>query len=196
MKMRAYTGKRNSARYKYTKSQFYIDIAGLLMFRTINVSSYLSLMFCAIFSSPFLLSLFKGFLFFFKKRTFLFSTDCRKAFALVVRPPTEQSNLLFTFQITTEEPLKEDWLKMLCRHVANTICKADAVSTWESWWGAHIVHNKTGDLLSWECGITFGISRTFVDLLTECLFWRDDRVQNNLGEAREDARVSQYFSGK
>ncbi|XP_032080861.1 protein ECT2 isoform X2 [Thamnophis elegans] len=52
--------------------------------------------------------------------------DCRKAFALVVRPPTEQSNLLFTFQITTEEPLKEDWLKMLCRHVANTICKADA----------------------------------------------------------------------
>ncbi|XP_032080862.1 protein ECT2 isoform X3 [Thamnophis elegans] len=53
--------------------------------------------------------------------------DCRKAFALVVRPPTEQSNLLFTFQITTEEPLKEDWLKMLCRHVANTICKADAL---------------------------------------------------------------------
>ncbi|XP_015672912.1 protein ECT2, partial [Protobothrops mucrosquamatus] len=51
---------------------------------------------------------------------------CHKAFALVVRPPTEQSNLLFTFQITTEEPLKEDWLKMLCRHVANTICKADA----------------------------------------------------------------------
>ncbi|KAK9401313.1 protein ECT2 [Crotalus adamanteus] len=53
--------------------------------------------------------------------------DCHKAFALVVRPPTEQSNLLFTFQITTEEPLKEDWLKMLCRHVANTICKADAL---------------------------------------------------------------------
>uniref|UniRef100_A0A8C5SUM0 Epithelial cell transforming 2 n=1 Tax=Laticauda laticaudata TaxID=8630 RepID=A0A8C5SUM0_LATLA len=52
--------------------------------------------------------------------------DCHKAFALVVRPPTEQSNLLFTFQITTEELLKEDWLKMLCRHVANTICKADA----------------------------------------------------------------------
>ncbi|XP_054838896.1 protein ECT2 [Eublepharis macularius] len=52
--------------------------------------------------------------------------DCHKAFALVVRPPTEQTNLLFSFQITTEEPLKEDWLKMLCRHVANTICKADA----------------------------------------------------------------------
>ncbi|XP_028587420.1 protein ECT2 isoform X2 [Podarcis muralis] len=52
--------------------------------------------------------------------------ECHKAFALVVRPPTEQSNLLFSFQITTEEPPKENWLKMLCRHVANTICKADA----------------------------------------------------------------------
>ncbi|XP_061493326.1 protein ECT2 isoform X3 [Rhineura floridana] len=52
--------------------------------------------------------------------------DCHKAFALVVRPPTEQTNLLFSFQITTEEPPKEDWLKMLCRHIANTICKADA----------------------------------------------------------------------
>uniref|UniRef100_A0A8C8RD20 Epithelial cell transforming 2 n=1 Tax=Pelusios castaneus TaxID=367368 RepID=A0A8C8RD20_9SAUR len=51
--------------------------------------------------------------------------DCHKAFALVVRPPTEQNNLLFSFQMTTEEPPKEDWLKMLCRHVANTICKAD-----------------------------------------------------------------------
>nr|XP_060623499.1 protein ECT2 isoform X7 [Anolis sagrei ordinatus] len=52
--------------------------------------------------------------------------DCHKAFALIVRPPTEQTNLLFSFQITTEEPPKEDWLKMLCRHVANTICKADS----------------------------------------------------------------------
>ncbi|XP_015270743.1 PREDICTED: protein ECT2 isoform X2 [Gekko japonicus] len=52
--------------------------------------------------------------------------DCHKAFALVVRPPTEQTNLLFSFQITSEEPPKEDWLRTLCRHVANTICKADA----------------------------------------------------------------------
>uniref|UniRef100_A0A8D0H8Q3 Epithelial cell transforming 2 n=1 Tax=Sphenodon punctatus TaxID=8508 RepID=A0A8D0H8Q3_SPHPU len=54
--------------------------------------------------------------------------DCHNAFAVVVRPPTEQTNLLFSFQMTTEEPPKEGWLKMLCRHVANTICKADAVS--------------------------------------------------------------------
>ncbi|XP_063772342.1 protein ECT2 isoform X3 [Pseudophryne corroboree] len=52
--------------------------------------------------------------------------DCHNAFALVVRPPTEQTNQLFSFQLTTEEPLKVDWLKMLCRHIANTICKADA----------------------------------------------------------------------
>ncbi|XP_068137144.1 protein ECT2 isoform X2 [Hyperolius riggenbachi] len=52
--------------------------------------------------------------------------ECHNAFALVVRPPTEQANQLFSFQLTTEEPLKGDWLKMLCRHIANTICKADA----------------------------------------------------------------------
>ncbi|XP_069753016.1 protein ECT2 isoform X6 [Narcine bancroftii] len=52
--------------------------------------------------------------------------DCRSAFALLVRPPTEQSNLLFSFQLIVEEPKKDDWLKLLCRHVANTICKADA----------------------------------------------------------------------
>ncbi|XP_069720734.1 protein ECT2 isoform X2 [Phaenicophaeus curvirostris] len=52
--------------------------------------------------------------------------DCHKAFALVVRPPTELDNKLLSFQMTSEEPPKDDWLKMLCRHVANTICKADA----------------------------------------------------------------------
>ncbi|XP_058921434.1 protein ECT2 isoform X7 [Kogia breviceps] len=52
--------------------------------------------------------------------------DCRNAFALLVRPPTEQANVLLSFQMTSEELPKENWLKMLCRHVANTICKADA----------------------------------------------------------------------
>ncbi|KAF4796136.1 Protein ECT2 [Turdus rufiventris] len=52
--------------------------------------------------------------------------DCQKAFALVVRPPTELNNKLLSFQMTTEDPRKEEWLKTLCRHVANTICKADA----------------------------------------------------------------------
>uniref|UniRef100_A0A671PVK8 Protein ECT2-like n=1 Tax=Sinocyclocheilus anshuiensis TaxID=1608454 RepID=A0A671PVK8_9TELE len=52
--------------------------------------------------------------------------ECRNAFALVVRPPTEQENLLFSFQLTAEDTLKSTWLKTLCRQVANTICRADA----------------------------------------------------------------------
>ncbi|XP_006861909.1 PREDICTED: protein ECT2 isoform X2 [Chrysochloris asiatica] len=52
--------------------------------------------------------------------------DCHNAFALLVRPPTEQANVLLSFQMTSEELPKESWLKLLCRHVANTICKADA----------------------------------------------------------------------
>ncbi|MEQ2300566.1 Protein T2, partial [Ameca splendens] len=52
--------------------------------------------------------------------------ECVNAFALVVRPPTEQENLLFSFQLAGEETVKSDWLRTLCRHVANTICKADA----------------------------------------------------------------------
>ncbi|XP_072516448.1 protein ECT2 isoform X1 [Salminus brasiliensis] len=52
--------------------------------------------------------------------------ECQNAFALVVRPPTEQENLLFSFQLTAEDTLKSAWLKTLCRQVANTICRADA----------------------------------------------------------------------
>uniref|UniRef100_A0A8C7YTT8 Epithelial cell transforming 2 n=1 Tax=Oryzias sinensis TaxID=183150 RepID=A0A8C7YTT8_9TELE len=52
--------------------------------------------------------------------------ECVNAFALVVRPPTEQGNLLFSFQLVGEETVKSAWLRTLCRHVANTICRADA----------------------------------------------------------------------
>ncbi|XP_024114813.1 protein ECT2 isoform X2 [Oryzias melastigma] len=52
--------------------------------------------------------------------------ECVNAFALVVRPPTEQENLLFSFQLVGEETVKSVWLRTLCRHVANTICRADA----------------------------------------------------------------------
>uniref|UniRef100_A0A671MRD1 Epithelial cell transforming 2 n=1 Tax=Sinocyclocheilus anshuiensis TaxID=1608454 RepID=A0A671MRD1_9TELE len=47
--------------------------------------------------------------------------ECQNAFALVVHPPTEQENLLFSFQLTAEDTLKSAWLKTLCRQVANTI---------------------------------------------------------------------------
>lgn len=52
--------------------------------------------------------------------------ECQNAFALVVHPPTEQDNLLFSFQLTGEDTAKTSWLRTLCRHIANTICKADA----------------------------------------------------------------------
>ncbi|XP_039985191.1 protein ECT2 isoform X2 [Xiphias gladius] len=52
--------------------------------------------------------------------------ECVNAFALVVHPPTEQENLLFSFQLTGEETVKSAWLRTLCRHVANTICRADS----------------------------------------------------------------------
>ncbi|XP_034563834.1 protein ECT2 isoform X4 [Notolabrus celidotus] len=52
--------------------------------------------------------------------------ECLNAFALVVRPPTEQENLLFSFQLAGEDTVKSAWLRTLCRHVANTICRADA----------------------------------------------------------------------
>ncbi|KAI1891536.1 hypothetical protein AGOR_G00144810 [Albula goreensis] len=52
--------------------------------------------------------------------------ECHNAFALVVHPPTEQENLLFSFQLTGEDTVKSAWLKTLCRQVANTICRADA----------------------------------------------------------------------
>ncbi|XP_053285939.1 protein ECT2 isoform X2 [Pleuronectes platessa] len=52
--------------------------------------------------------------------------DCVNAFALVVHPPTEQENLLFSFQLVGEDTVKSAWLRTLCRHVANTICRADA----------------------------------------------------------------------
>ncbi|XP_042368770.1 protein ECT2 isoform X2 [Plectropomus leopardus] len=51
--------------------------------------------------------------------------ECVNAFALVVRPPTEQENLLFSFQLAGEETVKSAWPRTLCRHVANTICRTD-----------------------------------------------------------------------
>ncbi|XP_061540619.1 protein ECT2 isoform X4 [Phycodurus eques] len=64
--------------------------------------------------------------------------ECVNAFALVVRPPTEQENMLFSFQLAGEETEKCDWLRTLCRHVANTICRTDA---------AEIIHCTDPDSL-------------------------------------------------
>lgn len=78
----------------------------------------------------------------------LLPSECVNAFALVVRPPTEQENLLFSFQLAGEETVKSAWLRTLCRHVANTICRADAVRS-----HTHKPKEKEkGSLTLWQAG--------------------------------------------
>lgn len=89
-----------------------------------------------------LLSVTVHYFLFHSSTVFSFShSECVNAFALLVRPPTEQENLLFSFQLTGEDTVKSTWLRTLCRHVANTICRADAVS--------HTVTYNRKDLV-WE----------------------------------------------
>lgn len=55
-------------------------------------------------------------------------TECHKVFALMVRSNHELKEKLFSFTITDEEVVKTNYLRTLCRQMANTVCKADAVS--------------------------------------------------------------------
>lgn len=55
-------------------------------------------------------------------------TDCRNVFALMVRSNQELKEKLYSFTITDEEVNKTNYLRSLCRQMANTVCKADAVS--------------------------------------------------------------------
>lgn len=61
---------------------------------------------------------------------YLFCTliECHKVFALMVRSNQELKEKLFSFTITDEEVNKTNYLRTLCRQMANTVCKADAVS--------------------------------------------------------------------
>ncbi|XP_015113709.1 protein ECT2 isoform X4 [Diachasma alloeum] len=52
--------------------------------------------------------------------------ECQKVFALMVRSNQELKEKLFSFTITDEEVSKNNYLKTLCRQMANTVCKADA----------------------------------------------------------------------
>ncbi|XP_011304344.1 protein ECT2 isoform X2 [Fopius arisanus] len=52
--------------------------------------------------------------------------ECQKVFALMVRSNQELKEKLFSFTITDEEVNKTNYLKTLCRQMANTVCKADA----------------------------------------------------------------------
>ncbi|XP_076234414.1 epithelial cell transforming 2 pebble [Calliopsis andreniformis] len=52
--------------------------------------------------------------------------ECHKVFALMVRSNEELKEKLFSFTITDEEVNKTNYLRTLCRQMANTVCKADA----------------------------------------------------------------------
>lgn len=56
------------------------------------------------------------------------NTECHKVFALMVRSNQELKEKLFSFTITDEEVNKTNYLRTLCRQMANSVCKADAVS--------------------------------------------------------------------
>lgn len=57
------------------------------------------------------------------------STDCHNVFALMCRSNQELKEKLYSFILADEETDKLAFLRMLCRQMANTLCKADAVST-------------------------------------------------------------------
>lgn len=46
----------------------------------------------------------------------------------MVRSNQELKEKLFSFTITDEDVNKTNYLRTLCRQMANTVCKADAVS--------------------------------------------------------------------
>ncbi|XP_046745411.1 protein ECT2 isoform X2 [Diprion similis] len=52
--------------------------------------------------------------------------ECHKVFALMVRSNQELKEKLFSFTITDEEVNKTNYLRTLCRQMANSVCKADA----------------------------------------------------------------------
>ncbi|XP_058803281.1 protein ECT2 isoform X2 [Phymastichus coffea] len=52
--------------------------------------------------------------------------ECRNVFALMVRSNQELREKLYSFTITDEEVNKTNYLRCLCRQIANTVCKADA----------------------------------------------------------------------
>jgi hypothetical protein len=56
-------------------------------------------------------------------------TDCHNVFALMCRSNQELKEKLYSFILADEESDKLAFLRTLCRQMANTVCKADAVST-------------------------------------------------------------------
>ncbi|KAJ8680542.1 hypothetical protein QAD02_016329 [Eretmocerus hayati] len=52
--------------------------------------------------------------------------ECRNVFALLVRSNQELKDKLYSFTINDEDVNKTNYLRQLCRQMANTVCKPDA----------------------------------------------------------------------
>lgn len=54
--------------------------------------------------------------------------DCQKVFTLIFKSTEDSKERSFSFAITDEDVNKPNFLKTLCRQMANNACTADAVS--------------------------------------------------------------------
>ncbi|XP_014215681.1 protein ECT2 isoform X3 [Copidosoma floridanum] len=71
--------------------------------------------------------------------------ECRNVFALLVRSNEELKEKLYSLTITDEEVNKTNFLRTLCRQMANTVCKADA-DTFLTSLDAHQLHIDSSDV--------------------------------------------------
>lgn len=54
--------------------------------------------------------------------------DCKNVFALVVKSAVDVRERLFVFTLVSDEVPKPDLLRLICRHMADAVCRTDAVS--------------------------------------------------------------------
>ncbi|XP_014677396.1 PREDICTED: protein ECT2-like [Priapulus caudatus] len=52
--------------------------------------------------------------------------DCRNVFALVIKSAADMKERLFVFTLVSEDVPKTTVLRLICRHMANTVCRTDA----------------------------------------------------------------------
>ena len=60
---------------------------------------------------------------------FVETEDCKGAFGLIVKNAAEMKETFLSFMIDSEETEKKDFITAMSRNIANTLCRADCVST-------------------------------------------------------------------
>ena len=54
--------------------------------------------------------------------------DCRSAFGLIVKNAADKKETFLSFMIDSEDMEKKEFIIMLAKNIANTLCRADCVS--------------------------------------------------------------------